>query len=393
MPHDALILGQLDYEIKDMYRDGNRVVIQARYTGPVSCPHCGCNQLRKKDKFIRKLRHETWGMRECHLHLESRKFHCQSCSRYFNQRFPGIRRWYRSTEAFRRQVFHDHFDGICRKRLSERQHIGTATVERWFHDYLERQASEMSAEPCPLELGIDEHFFTKKKGFATTFCDLKNHKVYDVVLGRSEAALDGYFQKLKGKENVRVVCIDLAQNYRSLARKHFPNALIVADRFHVIRLVIQHFMATWRQLDPKGSKNRGLISLMRRRPDRLSSEQQQRLEEYFKQHPEVGAIYDFKQNLAVVLRQKACKARRCKRELIPLLLDYIEQLKCCGLEHLETLGRTLGSWSGEIAAMWRFTKNNGITEGFHNKMEMISRRAFGFRNFENYRLRVRVMCA
>jgi len=43
--------------------------------------------------------------------------------------------------------------------------------------------------------------------------------------------------------------------------------------------------------------------------------------------------------------------------------------------------------------MWRFTKNNGITEGFHNKMEMISRRAFGFRNFENYRLRVRVMCA
>jgi len=40
----------------------------------------------------------------------------------------------------------------------------------------------------------------------------------------------------------------------------------------------------------------------------------------------------------------------------------------------------------------RFTKNNGITEGFHTKMEMISRRAYGFRNFENYRLRVRVLC-
>ena len=36
---------------------------------------------------------------------------------------------------------------------------------------------------------------------------------------------------------------------------------------------------------------------------------------------------------------------------------------------------------------------NGITEGFHNKMETISRMAYGFRNFENYRLRVRVMCA
>jgi len=39
-----------------------------------------------------------------------------------------------------------------------------------------------------------------------------------------------------------------------------------------------------------------------------------------------------------------------------------------------------------IVAMWRFTRNNGITEGFHNKMEMISRRAYGFRNFENYRI-------
>ena len=45
-------------------------------------------------------------------------------------------------------------------------------------------------------------------------------------------------------------------------------------------------------------------------------------------------------------------------------------------------------WSEEIVRMWRFTKNNGITEGFHTKIEMISRRAFGFRNFDNYRLRV-----
>jgi transposase len=45
-----------------------------------------------------------------------------------------------------------------------------------------------------------------------------------------------------------------------------------------------------------------------------------------------------------------------------------------------------------IVAMWRFSKTNGITEGFHNKMEMISRRAYGFRNFENYRLRVLTHC-
>jgi len=78
--------------------------------------------------------------------------------------------------------------------------------------------------------------------------------------------------------------------------------------------------------------------------------------------------------------------------MIPLFLRYLQQLKDSKLEPLVTLGKTLESWSEEIVRMWRFTKSNGITEGFHNKMEMISRRAFGFRNFENYRLRVRTLC-
>jgi transposase len=42
--------------------------------------------------------------------------------------------------------------------------------------------------------------------------------------------------------------------------------------------------------------------------------------------------------------------------------------------------------------MWRFARNNGITEGFHRKMKLIQRRAYGFRNFENYRLRVIAQC-
>ena len=59
---------------------------------------------------------------------------------------------------------------------------------------------------------------------------------------------------------------------------------------------------------------------------------------------------------------------------------------------MNTLGKTLYSWRDEIARMWRFTKNNSITEGLHTKMEMIQRRAFGFKNFENYRLRVLTLC-
>jgi transposase len=68
---------------------------------------------------------------------------------------------------------------------------------------------------------------------------------------------------LPGKENVRVIVMDLSETYRAIARKYFPNAMIVADRFHVVRMVNQHFLKLWQQYDPEGRKNRGLRSLER----------------------------------------------------------------------------------------------------------------------------------
>ena len=56
------------------------------------------------------------------------------------------------------------------------------------------------------------------------------------------------------------------------------------------------------------------------------------------------------------------------------------------------LAETISEWFAPIIRMWRFTKNNGITEGFHRKMKLIQRLAFGYKNFENYRLRVLVQC-
>jgi transposase len=154
-------------------------------------------------------------------------------------------------------------------------------------------------------LGIDQHFFTRRKGYATTFCDLKNHKIYDVVLGRSELSLDPYLQRLQGKSEVRVVCMDLATVYRSIVRKHFPNALIVTDRFHVIRLINQHFLACWREIDAAGAKHRGLLSLMRRHQQNLKPEQQVKLSNYLPSFPALEPIYAFKQRLCCLLLTKS----------------------------------------------------------------------------------------
>ena len=54
------------------------------------------------------------------------------------------------------------------------------------------------------------------------------------------------------------------------------------------------------------------------------------------------------------------------------------------------LAETISEWFAPIIRMWRFTKNNGITEGFHRKMKLIQRRAYGYRNFKNYALRQRL---
>jgi transposase len=252
--------------------------------------------------------------------------------------------------------------------------------------------SELKNNPCPRVLGIDEHFFTRKDGYATTLCDLGKHRVYDVIPGRSEIALERPFGDLLERDKVKVVVMDLSETYRAVCKKHFSNAKIVADRFHVIRLVNHHFLRAWQLIDPEGRKNRGLLSLMRRHETALNPEQRKRLFKYFETIPALRVIWEFKQRLCQLLLVKRQTKKQC-RKLLPFYLRYVRELKESAFEAFKTLGRTLESWSEEIVRMWRFTKSNGITEGFHNKMELIKRRAYGFRNFENYRLRVKALCA
>jgi transposase len=391
LTNSEILLGLPAYQITEIRMQKGVVRFTARYTGAAACRHCNSTFLRNKGRHLRRVRHENWGQRTCILELQVSKWHCRDCGRYFRQRLPGILPRQRASEAYQQAIYQQHLDGINRSRLGRREKIGAATVERYFRKGLKRQFNEWHPPRCPQILGIDEHFFTRRKGFATTLCDLKNHKVYDVVLGRSELSLEPYLQALEGKDAVRVVCMDLSSTYRSIVRKHFPKALIVAGRFHVIRLINHHFLNGWRDIDLSGSKNRGLLSLMRRHRRNLPPEQWQKLAAYFTQFPVLEPIYQFKPGLCDLLLHKHRTQKQC-RTMLPRFLRSVEDLLDAKLTQLVQLGETLRAWSQEIAAMWRFTRNHGITEGFHTKMEMITRQAFGFRNFENYRLRVKVLC-
>ncbi len=184
MIRSEILIGLPAYEVTSVEETGGMVRMRARFTGKVQCPHCAGENLRIKDRRTRRLRHESWGERATVLEVESRKWLCRACQRSFWQRMPGIQPRMRATEPFRRQVCQKHFDGISRSRLGQRERLSSATIERWFVWDLKLLAGERISRSCPRILGIDEHFFTRRHGYATTFCDLKNHKVQDVVLGQ-----------------------------------------------------------------------------------------------------------------------------------------------------------------------------------------------------------------
>lgn len=390
MPSIDSIIGIAGIKLESVTRE-ERIEVRAGVCFRPRCIHCGFFRCRIKSSFIRSLKHTRQGNQLMLLHVRSHKYVCNRCGRFFNLRIPGVLPRKRATESFRLEVYEKHHGGINQVLLSKTHHIGHATVERWYQDFVKYRVSELKSRHSPRVLGIDEHFFTKRQGYATTFCDLNNHKVYDVVLVRSELSLKPSLQRIPERYRTRIAVMDLSETYRSIVREYFPNALIVADRFHVIRVVNQSFLKAWQQIDPIGRKNRGLLSLMRRHRKNLKLEQVYKLENYLNNFPVLKEIYEFKQRLCELLLIQTRKKDILRRAIHDLLL-MINQLKETGLEALKTLGQTLERWKEEIARMLRFRKSNGITEGFHTKMEMLSRRAFGFRNFSNYRLRVLAHC-
>lgn len=308
MPDSQAIIGLPGFKIIKVTHQ-NPLIFELYCEISPLCPHCGGRQIRIKDTFLRKLRHESFGTRLSQLVIKTHKYHCQKCLRYFNQRLPGVMPYARSTEPFKREVCSKHEQGVSQRTLQQELCIGNATVERWYQRSVVKMR-EVALRLCPQILGIDAHFFIRKKGYATTFVDLKLHRVFDVVLGRSEASLKTFLEKLEGRDRVKVVVMDLSETYRSIIKKYFPNAMIVADRFHVIRLINHHFLKAWQHFDEVGRKNRGLLSLMRRHRWNLSEMQMEKLDQYlFKELPVIGAIYEFKQQLCQFMLFKSLTAR------------------------------------------------------------------------------------
>lgn len=120
-------------------------------------------------------------------------------------------------------------------------------------------------------MGIDEHCFGRKKGvrqkeFVTMIVDHKNKKLREVTLGKSQVELQESLSKIEGRENVEKITLDMSDSYKSFCKSFFPNAELIADRFHVQRLIhpIMHQMRLEITGDQRKNPVRNLLNRNRR---------------------------------------------------------------------------------------------------------------------------------
>jgi transposase len=260
--------------------------------------------------------------------------------------------------------------------------ISVATVERFYHQMVVQKIGHQQNRPCPRFIGIDEHRFSKRTGFVTTFCNLEKHSVFDVARGRSEEELLPFLSSLRGRHRVKVVCMDMHAPYRRMVRRWFPNAKIATDRFHVIKLINHHFAKTCKLIDEENLAwgRGGLIRMMWTKPERLSSARKQKLEQYFDKQPAIKNLWLFSQELAELCRNKGKGPREC-RTLVRELLAKVEMLKKSPFRPMRTLGKTIISWLDEIARMFRYYRQQRHRRGFPSKDETDSTQSLWLQKF------------
>ncbi|GIL17886.1 MAG: hypothetical protein BroJett040_16370 [Oligoflexia bacterium] len=243
--------------------------------------------------------------------------------------------------------------------------------------------------PWPKMIGVDEHFFTRRKGYAeffTIFTDLKGHRVREAVFGRSKAEVLEKVKHISGRDNVEWVVMDLSETYRSITKELFPNAKRVADKFHVLRLLSPALRR--RRIEITGDRRTLRIKrlLQKNRKD-LSYFDRQDVDRWLSNYPELNLIYRFKEKLHELYRNT--HPERAKLSFDRLILE----LGMTDIPELKTLRRTLISWKEEILNYFERRITNAMTEGFNRIASLVKNLGFGYRNENNYRLRFLTACA
>ncbi len=393
MPEESLIRTLLLPELclvsfRPSHHRGVEVVAEKRPKEEY-CPKCATRSERGYDRRTVVVKDDLFRGRQVRLVVRKRRLWCEPCGKPFTEPVPGIRKGFRHTERYGRAAL-----GAC-ERYVDLSHVrrdfgcsaGWLYAALYRHLELERKKR---LYPWPTRIGIDEHFFRRGKNgfrdFVTVLVDQKNHRLMEVVQGRTGAELEAALGGIAGRENVRVVALDMSDSYRSFVRRFFPNAIRVADKFHVLRL-LSPAINRHRKAITGDQRANPLRRLLLRNGRDLDSTSRGALRTWLALHPALRELYEAKEALSAFYRIRSF------HQAARVLTAFTDRLARSAVPELGTFRVTLMRWRNEVLAYFRTRATNGMTEGFNAKAKLVKRRAYGYRSFRNYRLRLLNACA
>jgi transposase len=352
------------------------------------CPRCNEGSNTTYDHRWVQVRDEPIRRSQCVLRIKKRRLYCKACRKPFTEPVRGVLKGQRTTQRFKRALTWGCQNMRSLKAVRENFECSNSMIYKSVFSQLEIKLREYN-NPWPKVVGVDEHFFSRRKGYSeffTIFTDLKGHRVREAVHGRSKSEVLGKVKHIAGRENVEWVVQDLSETYRSITKELFPNAKRVADKFHVLRLLSPALRR--RRIEITGDRRTLRIKrlLQKNRKD-LNYSEKQDVDRWLTNYPELNLIYRFKEKLHELYRNTHQDRARASFDRLILELEMSD------IPELLTLRKTLLSWKEEILNYFKKRITNAMTEGFNRVASLVKNLGFGYRNEQNYRLRFLSACA
>ena len=353
------------------------------------CPKCANKSHTIYDHVTVEIRDTPIRSKNIILKIRKRRFYCKNCKSIFREPVQGIFKGFRTTQRYRHHVMWNCTQFSNLKRVAKVCSCSEWLVYKCHYEQLELERRKFQSE-WPKTVGIDEHSFMRKfgrKDFATVFVDYNNRKVREVILGRAPADIleSEDILKIKGRENVKNVVIDLSSSFKLAAQTLFPNAIITADKFHVIKLLFPSIMKHKKEIG-KIENGRLFKQLLLRNGSRLQYHETNVVRSIIHFYPTLKDLYTAKEAVHALYR---CKGYNTAKRSFTKFTDWLAHSK---IPELQTFRRTLMKWREEILNFFRTKITNARTEGFNRKAKLIQRNAYGFKNFQNYRLKILYSC-
>jgi len=362
------------------------------------CPRCmtATTEIHEqKDRCVRHL--DIWGMRTL-VHFPQRRFDCDVCGKPFTENLEWIGPKRRQTSAFELHIYERVKHKTPRKHVALQEGLNEATVLDIFKRQAKR-AARQADDGRVRALGVDEISLRKgHKQYALVLSDLGRRRVIAVLPNRLKKTFEEWLDGLTGEERraIRVVSMDMWEAYRQAVRKRLRHARIVADRFHVMKQLNHQIDLMRRSIRRKAKKegNEALYQALKgsrwvllKNRHTLAPEQEAQLGKILAVSDELRTIYLLKEEFRTIC-DKITDRTRAQR----FLWAWTGKALATGSRYLSRFVKTLQNWWHEFLNYFDDRVTQGFVEGINRAIRGIINRAFGFRNFDNFRLQVLVEC-